>query len=452
MSAFSASSTRDEVRRLMALALPVVVAQLGGMLMGVVDTAMMGRVGAREVAAASLGHIVLMATAMPMMGLLMGSDPLMSQAHGANDRQRIALLFQRTLALVPLVFLVVVAGVAAGPTLLAWAQQPADVIPLANDYARITMWSTPSFLAFQVTRQFLQVRGIVRPAMWIMLGSNLLNAFGNWVLIYGNLGAPALGLEGSAISTVVTRLFMLLWLVAWIWRKRLHAGYWRPWDRQSFAGLKPIVRFGAPIALGFAVESWAFQAASLLAGPLGEDAVATQAVVFQVIALVFMVPLGIQIGAAVRVGNLIGANDSEGAQRTAHVALGVGAAFMGAMSIVFLVGRDWLPRVFTNDPELIALAAPLFPIAAAFQVFDGTQTICSGILRGMGNTTLPAIAHALGFYAIGLPAAYVMLQVGDAELAEIWWGTALGLFVVAAVMAGFVLLRGPRWAVALRQG
>ena len=134
------------------------------------------------------------------------------------------------------------------------------------------------------------------------------------------------------------------------------------------------------------------------------------------------------------------------------MALGIGALFMGAMSVVFLVGQGVLPRLFTSEPALVALAAGLFPIAAAFQVFDGAQTICTGILRGMGNTRLPAIAHGVGFYVLGLPAAWVMLHTGTAELADIWWGLCLGLFTVSMLMVGTVLWRGPAHAVALHQG
>lgn len=452
MSHFSVASTRGEVRRLLILALPVVLGHLGSMLMGVVDTAMMGRVGSAELAAANLGHIVLMFTALPMMGLLMGSDPLMSQAFGAGRHERIGLLTQRTMTLIPVVLVPIVGVALLGPVLLRLAGQPADVIPMANRYVLINLIGMPAFLGFHVARQYLQVREIVHQAMWIMVLMNVVNAFFNWVFIFGNLGAPALGLEGSAWTTAGVRVLMLGCLVWWIRRDGLHVGFWRKWDRASFQGLREIVGIGAPIALGLAVEVWAFQASSLLAGPLGKGPLAAQAIVFQVISLVFMVPLGLSIASSVRVGNLIGARDPAGAQRTAHVALGIGALFMGAMSVVFLVGQEWLPRLFTTEPELLVLAAGLFPIAAAFQVFDGAQTICSGILRGMGNTRLPAIAHGVGFYALGLPAAWVMLHTGTAELADIWWGLCLGLFSVSVLMVGTVLWRGPAHAMALKQG
>lgn len=451
MSGFSARSTRDEVRRLLALAAPVAVSQLGGMALGVVDMMMLGHVGSAELAAATLGNIVLMGSAVPIMGILMGADPLMSQAHGAGDKARIALVAQRALALIPLISIPLFVIGFLAPALLRHLGQPEALIPMARSYVLINLPGLPLFLAFQVARQFLQSRGIVKPAMWVMLGVNLINVFGNWVLIYGNLGAPALGLEGSAISTVITRSAMVFALVLWIRRARLHEGYWRPWDRESFswAGLREIASIGAPITISLAVEMWAFQIAGLMAGHLGEEQLAAHSLVFQILALIFMVPLGISIGSSVRVGNLIGAGDAKGAQRTAYVALLIGGLFMGLISLAFIAGRNVLPLAFTNDPDLIAMAAVLFPIAAAFQIFDGSQTICTGILRGMGSTRLPAVAHGVGFYLLGLPAAYVMLQTGDRDLTDIWWGLCLGLFVVASLMVAWVRWRGPATAVRL---
>jgi len=451
MSTFSARNTGDEVRRLLALAAPVAISQLGGMMLGVVDMMMLGHVGSAELAGATLGNIILMGSVVPIMGILMGADPLMSQAHGAGDKARIALVVQRAIALIPLVSIPLFVIGFLAPALLRHLGQPEALIPMARSYVLINLPGLPLFLAFQVARQYLQSRGIVKPAMWVMLGVNLINVFGNWVLIYGNLGAPALGLEGSAISTVITRSAMVFALVFWIRRARLHEGYWRPWDRASFswAGLREIAGIGAPITISLAVEMWAFQIAGLMAGYLGQEQLAAHSLVFQILALVFMVPLGISIGSSVRVGNLIGAGDAKGAQRTAYVALLIGGLFMGLISLVFITGRNLLPQAFTSDPELIAMAAVLFPIAAAFQIFDGSQTICTGILRGMGSTRLPAVAHGVGFYLLGLPAAYVMLRTGARELTDIWWGLCIGLFVVSSLMVAWVRWRGPATAVRL---
>ena len=443
---FRARSTGDEVRRLLQLSGPIAMAQLGSMTLGVVDMMMLGRVGADAMGAAALGHIVMMGTAIPLSGLLMGADPLMSQAHGAGDRKTIARVIQRSLVLVPLLTIPLVLVCLAAPWILAALDQPAHLIPMAWRYILINLPGLPLFLCFGALRQYLQSRGIVRPAMWILLGVNAVNAFANWVLIFGNLGAPALGLDGSAIATCVTRSAMVVAIVVWIRRARLHEGHWLPWGRESFRGLGQITSIGLPITISLAVEMWAFQASTLMAGSLGEEALAAHTMAFTLISLIFMVPLGLGLASSVRVGNLIGDGDPRGAQRTAWVALGLGAVFMAAVSVVFVALPDVVPRAFTPDPALIALGASVLPIAALFQVCDGAQVISAGILRGMGRTRMPAVAHALGFYVLGLPLAWWLLHHPEGEpgkLTDIWWGLAIGLLVVSGLLVIWVRFRGP---------
>jgi MATE family multidrug resistance protein len=451
MSEFSVKTTREEVRRLFALAVPVAGAQLGGMMLGVTDMVMLGRVGASEMAAATLGNVIMMGMTIPLMGLLMGADPLFSQAHGAGNSRRIGRVLQGTLLLLPLVSLPLFVIGFYAPQLLRVFGQPEHLIALAKTYIWINLPSLPLFLGFSVLRQWLQARGIVKPAMWVMLGVNLLNVFANWVLIFGNLGAPALGLEGSAIATLITRSAMVLMLVAWIRHRNLAGDTWLPWDREAFRWKHQttVLKLGWGIAISFAVEMWAFQAVALMAGQLGENALAAHSLVMHTVSLVFMVPLGLSIGCSVRVGNLIGAGDPNGAQRTAFVALGLTAIFMTIVSITFVALRNQLPLMFSSEPELVAIAATLLPIAAMFQVFDGLQGVCGGILRGMGRTRAPAFAHALGLYALGLPLGRYLLHQGEPHLTDIWWGLCSGLFVVATLLVGWVFVRGPRTVTAL---
>ena len=446
MSQFRVHSTRDEVRRLLQLSGPIALAQLGSMTLGVVDMMMLGRVGSDAMAAAALGNIVMMGTAIPLSGILMGADPLMSQAHGAGDRDKIARVLQRSLVLVPLITVPLFLVCLAAPWILGSLGQPEHLIPDAYRYILINLPGLPLFLCFGALRQYLQSRGIVKPGMWILLGVNLVNALANWVLIFGNLGAPALGLEGSAIATCVTRSAMVLAILAWIRAGRLHDGHWLPWSRASFRGLGHIAGIGLPITISLAVEMWAFQASTLMAGNLGEAELAAHTLVFNFIALIFMVPLGLGLASSVRVGNLIGDGDPRGAQRTAWVAHGIGAAFMGAISLVLVAFPEAIPRAFTPDRHLITLGATLLPIAALFQICDGAQVISAGILRGMGRTRMPAFAHALGFYALGLPLAWWLLHHPEGEpgkLTDIWWGLAIGLLVVSSVLVAWVHLRGP---------
>ena len=393
-------------------------------MLGVVDMMMLGRVGAPEMAAATLGNVILMGITVPLMGLLMGADPILSQSFGAGDSKRIARTLQSTLLLLPLASLPIFIVGFFAPELLRFFGQPEHLIPLAKSYIWINLPSLPLYLGFGVLRQWLQARGIVKPAMWVMLFANIVNVFANWVLIFGNLGAPAMGLEGSAIGTLVTRSTMVLILLAWIRKASLGSGAWLPWARESFCWERQaaILKLGWGIAASFAVEMWGFYAVALIAGRLGERELAGHGLVMNVVSLVFMVPIGLSIASSIRVGNLIGARDPEGAQRTAYIALGLTIAVMATVSLTFVIFRQQLPLIFSKEPELVAIAASLFPIAAVFQIFDGVQGVCGGILRGMGQTRAPALAHAMGLYALGLPFGWYLLHRGEPKLTDIWWG------------------------------
>lgn len=454
MSEFSVQTTREEVVRLLKLAAPVAGAQLGAQMLGIVDMMMLGRVGGTEMAAATLGNIALMGITVPLMGLLMGADPLMSQAHGAGQTDRIGRVLQGGILLIPLITIpILLAGIFAPDVLRAFGQ-PDQVVDLAKGYIYINLPSMPLFLAFSLGRQWLQARSIVRPAVWIVLIANVLNAVANWALIFGNLGLPAMGIKGCAISTVVTRSLMIVILLLWVRRGGLSRGAWVPWDRESFrlSRVTQITKLGWAIMISFAVEMWAFQAMAMMAGHLGEDSLAAHSMVMQVVSLVFMVPLGIGIASSVRVGNLIGARDPLGAQRTAHVALAATGIFMAVVSVIFVVFRNDLPHIFTHEPKLVAIAAGLFPIAACFQLCDGIQGVCGGILRGMGQVRAPALAHAIGLYGLGLPLGHLLASRHEPEMGDYYWGFCLGLFVVAALLMGWILLRGPKTVNPLNQG
>jgi len=296
-----------------------------------------------------------------------------------------------------------------------------------------------------VLRSYLQGRSIVAPAMWVTLIANVFNALLNWVLIFGELGAPALGLRGAGIATGVTRSLMLVALAWWIWRAGLQRGAWTPWSRAALApaGLLEIARFGAPVGVQLGLEMWAFQIATLFAGWLGEASLAAHTIVINLASLSFMVPLGVAMAAVTRVGNLIGAGDRAGAQRAAWVALGVGAGVMTVSAIVFVALRDELPGVYNSDPLVLALAAALLPIAGAFQIFDGIQVVGGGILRGMGRTRPAAVFNLVAYFVLGLPVAYWLAFERGMGVAGIWWGLTLGLMAVAVLLVAWIGVRGP---------
>lgn len=435
-----------EVRSIAVLAAPIVVTQVGSMLLGVVDMLMVGGLGRDAIAAASLGNLWLFGTLVVGMGIVLGIDPLITQAHGAGDGRAVGLTLQRGL---------VIAALAGVPTLALWlvtepvlvlvGQSPA-LARMAHDYVQVQLPSAFAFLGFIAVRSYLQGRGITSPAMWITLAVNVLNALFNWVLIYGHLGFPALGLVGAGIATGITRSLMLVLLVLVVWRGRLHDGAWQPWSRAALdpAGLLAILRLGLPVGVQLGLEVWAFQAATLFAGWLGDAELAAHTIVLNMASLSFMVPLGISMATVTRVGNLIGARELPAAQHAAWVALAMGAAVMAFSGVTFVVLREFLPTIYTGeDHAVLALATTALPIAGAFQLFDGTQVVGGGILRGMGRTRPAAVFNLVGYYALGLPLGWWLAFETGMGLPGIWWGLTLGLAVVAALLVAWIAARGP---------
>lgn len=435
----------DELRRLARLALPVMAAQVGSMLIGAVDTMMVGRLSVDALAAASIANAWLHGLMLMAQGVVWGIDPIVSQAHGAGRGAETAEAMQRGV-LLALVASVPVSGAlfATEEMLLLLGQSPA-LSHEAEQYALVQIPSVPCFLTFMAVRQWLQGREIVRPAMWAVLVSNFFNAAANYVLIFGALGVPAMGLVGAGIASGLTRAFMLVVLLLWVRTFRLHVGAWRRpgWHLFERDELVRILRVGTAVAIQLALEIWAFSGSTLLAGLIDPVSLAAHTIALNLAALSFMMPLGIAHGAAIRVGNLIGAGENAAAQHAAMVAMAFGGGVMTVSAVLFVTLRSGLPLIYTGDAEAIAAAAAVLPIAGAFQVFDGVQVVGCGVLRGMGHTRPAAWFNFIGYWVVGLPLGAVLALRLGFGLPGIWWGLALGLLLVASLLVVYIRAKGP---------
>ncbi len=327
-----------EVSALSRLALPVVATQLGNMMLWVVDIVMVGAVGYEELGAASLGRLMIMGTMMFGMGVVLGIDPLVTQAHGAGDGERVGLTLQSGLILAVICSFPVGALWFFTEPLLVWTGQDPGLSVMAHDYVLVQLPLIPFFLLFTVLRQYLQGRAIVYPTMWVVFLGNAVNILANWVLIFGKFGFPEMGLIGAGIATCITQGCMLAGLVTWIVLGRLYTAAWSGWSGSAWdrARLKQIVGFGIPVALQISLEMWAFITAALLAGWIGTVELAAHTIVINIASVSFMVPLGISFAAVTRVGNLIGERNGPGAQRAAWVALVMGGGVMLAFAVLFI--------------------------------------------------------------------------------------------------------------------
>jgi MATE family multidrug resistance protein len=445
------STWRFEARRLTTLAAPIAVTQLATMLLWTIDFLMVGKLGVPSLNAVALGRLYVIGTAICAMGLICGQDAISAQAHGARNRERLGGVLLHSLALAIAVS-VPLAGVwlLTERVLLGFGQDPVAAA-LAHDYVVAQIPSLPFFLLFVALKQYLQTRGIVRPEMWIAIGTCAANAFLNWIFIYGNLGAPRMGVVGAAVATAISQVLMFGAMLAAFRIYRLQRGSMTVLSplRLRWRGIGEIVRLGLPLAAMFALEYWAFATATLWAGRLGTTELAAHSIAINLASITYMIPLGIGLAATTRVGNLVGAGDPGGAQRSAWVALALGGSVMGLCALAFVLCRHWIPTWYTLDPAVVLLAASLLPIAAAFQLFDGLQVVGSGVLRGMGRTRPAAAFNLIGFYVLGLPIAWWLARPERLGLSGIWWGLAAGLFAVALLAVYWVGRFGPKTARAL---
>jgi len=431
LSPFDRADHAREWRVLLSIALPVVGVQVGLMLMGVVDTLMVGRVSAAALAAVAIGNLYVFTLLVVAMGTLMALDPLISQAVGAGDDHAVTTAIQRGLVLALLLGVVTMLLMVPATPLLRLFRQPAEVVPDAARYCHISAAGVVPFLLFVVFRQSLQAIGRLAPIVWAIVGANLLNAAANWVLIYGKLGAPALGVTGSAIATVIARWAMFLMLLGFAWRAlRPHVV---SIDAAALAPrpLRRMLALGLPIGLQQFLEVSAFAAVGLLMGTFGAVQVASHQIALNMAALTFMVPLGVSAAAAVRVGHAVGAGDAPRSRRAARLSYLMGAGFMSATAVIFLALPVPLARLYTSDPAVIGIAASLIPIAGVFQIFDGLQAVGAGVLRGLGDTRVPLGAMLSGYWLAGIPVSVVLGFRTELGPQGLWWGFVAGLASVA---------------------
>ena len=440
LSIFMAAARRAEilaVRRDLAptlqLAWPVIVAELGWMLMGVVDTLMVGRVAPEAIGAVGLGSILYFSVAIFGMGLLLGLDTFVSQAFGAGRLQECHRWLRDGvhLAIVATpVLMAVTLGFASAMPMLGLHP---DVQAMTAPYVAIVAWGSLPLLLYAAFRRYLQAVGLVRPVMVTLVAANLVNAGANWVLIYGNLGAPALGVAGAAWATNIGRVFMAGALLAVIVRhERAHrAGlfdvpFFTPeWDR-----LARLFRLGAPAATQLTAEVGVFGAVAALAGRIDPIALAAHQVALNIASVTFMVPLGLASAGAVRVGHAIGRRSVDEASHAGWAVIALALAFMSVSAIVFIAGGRLLVTAFTDDPAVVATGIVLMQVAAAFQLFDGLQVVTTGALRGLGDTRTPMFANLVGHWLIALPiAAYAGFALGYGVVG-LWSGLCVGLILV----------------------
>jgi MATE family multidrug resistance protein len=427
---------RRELVPMLKLAGPVILAEIGWMSMGIVDTIMVGPLGPAAIGAAGMSNSLLFAVAIFGMGVMLGLDALVATSFGARRFDDCVRWLQHGL----------IVALVVGPTIMLifygllstsgrWGFHP-TVRALAQPYMAILGLGVVPLLLYATFRRYLQGIHVVRPVMFALISANLVNAAGNWALIWGHAGLPALGVNGSAWATVIARVYMAAFLGGAIAREHHKRGIARSDIRFRFEAsrVRQLLALGLPAASQVTLEVGVFAAVSAIAGMLDPVSLGSHQIALNIAALAFMVPLGLSSAAAVRVGYAVGAGDRNRARQAGWTALAVGAAITAAMGVSFIVTPLPMLRAFTRDPQLLSIGIRLLSIAAVFQLFDGTQAVATGILRGIGDTRTPMVMNVIGHWAFGLPAGWMLCFWYGWGVAGLWIGLSIGLIFVAIVL------------------
>src|SRR6059058_4950219 len=446
----AAGEWRSEVRGTLALAWPLILANLTQQLIQATDILLMGRLGASQLAAATLALNLTFTFNLMMLGLLIASSPMMATALGqrfnaVRDVRRTfrAGLWLLAVALPPYWLLLWHVG-----DLMRAFGEPPELASQGQTFLRAYMWCTAPWLLFQLLRNFVSALERPRVVLWLSIGGIAVNALLSWSLIFGHFGLPALGLAGGGLGSTLTWLMMCGALVAVVMRERRFRRFrvfghmWR-FDRQR---TRSMAALGWPIAVTMALEMGVFALAAYFMGWIGAPAVAAHAVALQLAALTFMVPLGLGQAATVRVGLALGRRDEAGITRAGWAAWCLGVGFMATMAVAMWSAPRQLVTLFLVDVPAnavtIGLAVGFLRVAAAFQLVDGAQVIGAGMLRGLHDTRWPLVFALVGYWVVGLGIGAWLAFAADWKGVGIWVGLASGLAAVAVLMLARWVLRG----------
>lgn len=446
MSSTVTAHTRAEWRRLLALAWPIVAVNVGTQLMAVVDTALSGRVTSLAQAGTGLGATVFFFGALLGMGVIMGLDPLTSQSIGAGRRdQAHTQVWQGAWLALALAVPLMGLTFAAARGLESIGIAP-DLAAEARRYLDARLPSMLPLLVMTAMRSYLQAVHRVMPLLATTIAANIVNIVADWILVFGDdglagfgiapLGIPALGVTGLGLATTLATTLHMAMLGFAVSRE----GATTPAHRAPQAStIRAIAALGFPIAIHMAAEIGIFTLAGILAGRIGALEMAAHQVALQLAALTFMVPMGVAQAGSVRVGNAIGARDTDRMRKAATAAVAIGAGFMSVAALTMWTVPAVYARLMSGDAAVVALATRLIIIAGAFQLFDGIQVVSAGVLRGAGLTRWTMAANLVAYWIVACPLVFAFAANSTLGVRGIWIGLTAGLFAAAVMLVGKVV-------------
>ncbi|MGB0845847.1 MAG: MATE family efflux transporter [Thiolinea sp.] len=429
---------RPELKKIMAIALPIIVAQLVQVGMGVIDTVMAGRIGSLALAAIALGAGIWMFAMLVGIGIMLSLPPTISQHIGAENHPLIREELRQGLwlALLVSVFILLITALIAFCMPLLGVEP--EIIPEVRRYLLWVGWSLPFSILYMVPRAFNESFSNTMPMLWIWLFLLPLNAFGNYLFMFGNWGFPAMGAAGAGLASGISQTLGFILLAVYTLKAKRYQQYdlARRMTGPDWLHIKQLFLLGLPICISLSMESGMFTVSTLLMGRFGVDIVAGHQIALNIASLTFMVPLGIAQALTVQVGHSIGRKDMLQARKRGLLGVTVCGGFMFCSGLSLWLFGDFFAGLYTPDQQVVAIAAQLMLFAALFQFFDGLQIGASGALRGYKDTKIPMYLTTISYWVVGLPVGVLLgIYYG-------WGGSGLWLGLVCGLFAAAVLLNG----------
>jgi MATE family multidrug resistance protein len=420
---------KNLVIEIYTLAWPVIIGQLGHIGMSVVDNMMVGQLGANDLAAAALANNLFVLSMVVGLGVSFALSPLVSYAIGQRDSEGVSSLFSHGFWINISVGSVLVLLLWFFDMLIPYLNQPPVVVEKSRPYLLLLAFSLLPIMAFQSFKQYIEGFGIMRPAMIITLLANVVNYLGNKALIYGTWGFPAMGLNGAGVSTLLTRIFMVVFIAIFVGRLEELKPYNLTLKIKKFNSeiSRKILTVGLGSGMQYFFEVGCFSFAIIMIGWLGAVPQAAHQIAINLASISYMVVLGISSAVAILIGRRYGAADWKMLKHTGNIGFLLGVGTMAVFGLAFAFWNHFWPTLYTPDSAVLEVAAKLLIIAAFFQVFDGAQAVGIGVLRGMADVKIPTLVTFIAYWIIGIPSAWLIGIYFSLGAVGVWIGLSLGL-------------------------
>ncbi len=432
----SKQNYREHFNRNFHLAYPVMLSQLGHMLVSVADSVMVGQLGATPLAGASLGNVIFHILLLFGIGVSYAITPLVATADGENDSAKSIDYLKHAIAINLITGIALLTIVLFLAPLLKVMNQPSDVVDLAIPYLNTITFSLIPLMIFQTFRQFTEGMSDTKMAMVIVIISNLVNVILNYILIYGKLGFDAYGLLGAGYASFIARVILAIWMAYYVYSDKRYAVFRKGFSFGNYNKMifKKMLGLGLPAGFQFIFEVGAFGCAVIMIGWISTEALAAHQIAINLAAISYMMASGLSSAAAVRVGNQLGRKDIHTLRTAGFTLYGMVIIFMSVCATVFILGRYFLPSLYIDNVAVVEIASSLLIIAGFFQISDGIQVLSLGALRGLTDVKVPTIMTFIAYWVLALPIGYIFAFKLGMGVEGIWYGLLIGLSIVAITL------------------